>query len=75
MVQDYKIRRLGGTEMKEVNVRIITATNADIEGLVKKKAFILDLYYRLNVLSIHIPPLRERKEDIPSFVFYYLRQF
>ncbi|MGW6299373.1 sigma-54 interaction domain-containing protein [Peribacillus butanolivorans] len=75
VVQDYKIRRLGGTEMKEVNVRIITATNADIEGLVKQKAFRLDLYYRLNVLSIHIPPLRERKEDIPSFVFYYLRQF
>ncbi|MGW6382748.1 sigma 54-interacting transcriptional regulator [Peribacillus butanolivorans] len=75
VIQDYKIRRLGGTEMKEVNVRIINATNADIEGLVKQKAFRLDLYYRLNVLSIHIPPLRERKENIPSFVFYYLRQF
>ena len=72
VLQDYKIRRLGGTEMKEVNVRIITATNMDVESLVEQKRFRLDLYYRLNVLSITIPPLRDRKTDIPGLIFYFL---
>lgn len=72
VLQDYKIRRLGGTEMKEVDVRIITATNMDVESLVEQKRFRLDLYYRLNVLSITIPPLRARKIDIPGLVFYFL---
>lgn len=73
VLQDYKIRRLGGTFMKKVDVRIITATNIDLESHIKQKKFRLDLYYRLNVLSITIPPLRERKEDIPDFVFYFLQ--
>ncbi len=72
VLQDYKIRRLGGTEMKEVDVRIITATNMDVESLVEQKRFRLDLYYRLNVLSITIPPLRDRKNDIPGLIFYFL---
>ena len=72
VLQDYKIRRLGGTFMKKVDVRIITATNIDLESHIKQKKFRLDLYYRLNVLSITIPSLRERKEDIPDFVFHFL---
>jgi len=72
VLQDSKIRRLGGTETLDVNVRIIAATNCDLEQLVNKKKFRLDLYYRLNVLSITIPPLRERREDIPAFLFSYL---
>ena len=72
VLQDYKIRRLGGTQLKEVDVRIITATNMDLESLVAQKKFRLDLYYRLNVLSITIPPLRDRKEDIPGLVYYFI---
>lgn len=72
VLQDYKIRRLGGTQAKDVDVRIITATNMDLESLVEQKKFRLDLYYRLNVLSITIPPLRDRKADIPELVYYFL---
>lgn len=72
VLQDYKIRRLGGTVTKEVDVRIIAATNIDLESLIEEKKFRLDLYYRLNVLTITVPPLRERKEDIPSLVFHFL---
>lgn len=72
VLQDYKIRRLGGTAAKEVDVRIIAATNIDLESLIELKKFRLDLYYRLNVLTINIPALRERKEDIPSLTFHFL---
>ena len=74
VLQDYKIRKVGGTLTKDVDVRVITATNTDLESLVEQKKFRLDLYYRLNVLSITIPPLRERKEDITGLVFYFLRK-
>ncbi|MFJ8246823.1 sigma-54 interaction domain-containing protein [Peribacillus asahii] len=74
VLQDSEIRRLGGTETRSVSIRIIAATNSDLDVLVQQKKFRLDLYYRLNVLSITIPPLRERKEDIPALLFYYLRQ-
>lgn len=72
VLQDFKLRRLGGTETKDVDVRIIAATNLDIESLIEEKKFRLDLYYRLNVLTITIPSLRERKEDIPNLVFHFL---
>lgn len=74
VLQDFKIRRVGGTQVKEVDVRIIAATNIDLESLVAQKKFRLDLYYRLNVLSITIPSLKERKEDIPSITIHFLRQ-
>lgn len=72
VLQDYKIRRLGGTQTKDIDVRIITATNMDLESLVEQKKFRLDLYYRLNVLSINIPPLRDRKADIPALIYYFI---
>lgn len=72
VLQDYKIRRLGGKVVHDIDVRIITATNGDLKRLVKQKKFRLDLYYRLNVLPISIPPLRERKEDIPVLLYHNL---
>ncbi|WP_232696035.1 sigma-54 interaction domain-containing protein [Brevibacillus daliensis] len=74
VLQDGKIRRLGGKKVRLVNMRIIAATNSDLEAMVEEKKFRRDLFYRLNVLSITIPPLRERKEDIPALIFYYLNR-
>lgn len=71
VLQDKKFAPLGGNELKEVNVRIVAATNKDLVQAVKKGEFRLDLYYRLNVLPIHIPPLRERPEDIPALIAYF----
>jgi transcriptional regulator with PAS, ATPase and Fis domain len=71
VLQDKKFAPLGGNELKEVNVRIVAATNKDLIQAVKKGEFRLDLYYRLNVLPIHIPPLRERPEDIPPLISYF----
>jgi transcriptional regulator with PAS, ATPase and Fis domain len=64
--------RIGSLKTTPVDVRIITATNKNLEEMVKKGSFRDDLYYRLNVVSIEIPPLRERKEDIPIFVLHFL---
>jgi PAS domain S-box-containing protein len=72
VLQDYKVRRLGSTITKEVDVRVIAATNIDLESLIAQKGFRPDLYYRLNVLSITVPPLRERKEVIPGLVIHFL---
>lgn len=74
VLQDYKIRRLGGSKTYKVDLRVIAATNSDLRSLVEKKLFRLDLYYRLNVLSIVIPPLRERCEDIPALTHYFLNK-
>ncbi|WP_286883904.1 sigma-54 interaction domain-containing protein [Aneurinibacillus sp. UBA3580] len=74
VLQEQKIRRLGGTETIEVDMRIIAATNTDLESLVQQKKFRQDLFYRLNVLSITIPPLRERRDDIAALVFYFLEK-
>ncbi len=65
VIQERKIRRLGGTRDLPVSARIMSATNRDIEAMVKDGAFREDLYYRLNVLRVRVPPLRERAEDIP----------
>ena len=74
VLQDFTIRRLGGREDKEINVRLVCATNRDIEQEVKSGKFREDLFYRINVFHIHVPPLRERKEDIPLLVNYFLNK-
>ena len=75
VLQEKEIERLGGTKPIKVDVRIIAATNRDLESMVKEGKFREDLYYRLNVVPIFIPPLRERKEDIPVLVQHFLERF
>lgn len=75
VLQDGKFQRLGGTETIETNVRIIAATNKDIEDMVKNGTFREDLYYRINVVTINVPPLRERKEDIKELVHYFIQKY
>ena len=74
-LQEQVIRMVGDTKDKRVQIRFITATNRDLEKMVQSSAFREDLFYRLNVIRIHIPPLRERKEDIPFFVEYFLKKY
>lgn len=66
VLQDREVTRVGGQKSKKVDVRIVTATNRDLEEMIEEGTFRSDLYYRLNVVSINIPPLRERKDDIPQ---------
>ena len=73
-IQTMKFTPLGSVKVEEVNVRIITATNKDIEFMVENEEFREDLYYRLNVIPIYIPPLRERKEDIPILVEHFIEK-
>ncbi|AGL01383.1 sigma-54 interaction domain-containing protein [Desulfoscipio gibsoniae] len=75
VIQDQKITRIGGVKEKDVDVRIIAATNRDLEEMVKQGNFREDLFYRLNVIPITIPPLRERKEDIPFLIVHYTELF
>jgi len=74
VLQERAIYRLGSTEPVEIDVRIISATNRDLESAIKNGQFREDLYYRLNVISIDVPPLRERRNDIPLLVNYYLNK-
>lgn len=75
LVQEKTIRQIGDTEDISVDVRIISATNRDLEKMVIERTFREDLYYRLNVLPIRIPPLRERPEDIPLLAQFFLSKF
>ena len=75
VIQDKAIQRVGGIKPIPVNVRIITATNQNLEEMVKRNTFREDLYYRLNVVPINIPSLRERKEDIFPFLTYFLKRY
>lgn len=75
VLQEYCIRPVGGLAEILVDVRVICACNADLQDYVAKGKFRKDLYYRLNTFTIHIPPLRERKEDIPHLVDFFLREF
>lgn len=74
-LQERKIRRVGGNEEMEVDARIISATNKDLAETMKTGEFRSDLFYRLNVISINLPPLRERRDDIPLLVKYFLKIF
>jgi two-component system response regulator PilR (NtrC family) len=75
VMQDKEFMRLGGTKNIKVDVRIIAATNADLEELIEQKAFRKDLFYRLNVIKIELPPLRSRKEDIPLLVKHFVELY
>ena len=75
VLQEKNFERLGGTETIKVDIRLIVATNKDLEEAIGNGKFREDLYYRLNVVSIMIPPLKERKEDIPGLVSYFLKKF
>jgi len=75
VLEEKKIMRVGGTKYKKIDVRIIAASNRNIEELVRKGIFREDLFYRLNVVSIFIPPLRERLEDIPLLINFFLNKF
>src|SRR4030043_375211 len=75
VLQEKSFERLGGMETIRVDIRFIVATNKDLEEAISNGKFREDLYYRLNVVSIRIPPLRERREDIPDLVSYFLRKF
>jgi DNA-binding NtrC family response regulator len=75
VLQEKRFERVGGEETLEVDVRIISATNKDLKTEIEKGTFREDLFYRLNVVNIHIPPLRDRKEDIPLLVSSFIREF
>lgn len=75
VLEDRRIRRLGGTRNIDIDVRVIAATNRDLGQAMRDRAFREDLYYRLNVVPIHVPPLRERRDDIPLLLDYFLKRF
>src|ERR1700691_2668202 len=74
-LQEREFERLGSIRTKKVNVRLVAATNRDLEKMISDHEFRSDLYYRLHVFPIRIPPLRERKEDIPQLVSYFVQKF
>jgi formate hydrogenlyase transcriptional activator len=74
-LQEREFERLGSTHTKKVNIRLVAATNRDLERMVENREFRSDLYYRLNVFPIRIPPLRERPEDIPLLVRYFAQKY
>lgn len=74
VLQEREIMRIGGNRIIPINVRVIAATNVDLKEKVNKGEFRADLYYRLKVLTLHIPPLRDRREDIPDLVSHFLKK-
>lgn len=75
VIQEKEVLRLGATEPLRVNVRFMAATNRDIQDLIKSKQFRQDLFFRLNVVSLHIPPLSERRDDIPLLSYHFLKKY
>ena len=75
VLQEQEFERLGSTHTHRVNVRVVAATNQDLAGLVAEKQFRMDLYYRLNVFPLAVPPLRHRLEDIPMLVAHFARRY
>lgn len=72
VLEEKKIRRIGGETVKQTNVRVIAIANNDLETAIREKTFRNDLYYRLSVIRLHVPPLKERKEDIPKLCEYFI---
>src|SRR5207237_3708055 len=74
VLQEKSLQRLGGKETIEVDVRVVAATHRDLETAIRQKQFREDLYYRLSVMVIMLPPLRNRRDDIPDLVRYFLQK-
>lgn len=74
IIQEQRFQRVGGTKTISIDVRLISASNKNLLDEIKKGTFREDLYYRINVIPIHLPPLRERREDVPELVDYFLEQ-
>jgi len=74
-IEEREFKAVGDTQTRSVNIRLVTATNKDLEGMVGEETFREDLYYRINIFPIEIPPLRERRDDIPALAFHFLNQF
>jgi len=75
ILQERSFERVGGSEVITVDARVIAATNKNLEALIKEDRFREDLYFRLNVIPIHVPPLRERRDDIACFVEHFMKQY
>jgi len=74
-IEEREFKAVGDTRLRTVNIRLITATNKDLESMVADESFRDDLYYRINIFPIEIPPLRERRDDIPPLAFHFLKRF
>ena len=74
-LQERRVRRVGGTEETEINVRVLAATNQDLEALVRERRFREDLYYRINVIQVRMPALREKPEDIPRLAQHFIQKY
>ncbi len=74
-IEEREFKAVGDTRTRKVNIRLITATNKDLESMVADGTFREDLYYRINIFPIEIPPLRDRRDDIPALAFHFLNQF
>jgi DNA-binding NtrC family response regulator len=75
VLQEQEVKPVGGSDTVPVDVRVVAATHQDLEALVEAKRFREDLYYRLHVVALHVPPLRERREDIPLLAGHFLREY
>ena len=75
VLQDRRFRRLGGTEEVQADIRVIAATNQDLQKMVAEGRFREDLYYRINVIQVHLPPLRDRREDVPLLAEHFLGKY
>jgi two-component system response regulator PilR (NtrC family) len=75
VLQDRRFRRLGGTEEVQADIRVIAATNQDLQKMVVESRFREDLYYRINVIQVHLPPLRDRLEDVPLLADHFLTKY
>ena len=75
VLQEHEFERLGSTQTRRVDVRVVAATNQDLDALVEAKQFRMDLYYRLNVFPIELPPLRQRLDDIPPLVRHFVEKY
>ena len=74
-IEEREFKAVGDTRVQTVNIRLITATNKDLESMVADESFRDDLYYRINIFPIEVPPLRERRDDIPPLAFHFLKKF